>query len=204
MKKGFAPVLIILITLAILAVALTLFLKFRYSPWEEHPRELVSPPSPASDPTVNWKTFDEGPRTYKFINANFRYPEKWIQKSAATDFDSCDAYSIGPSDNSYDCGSDHFPQIYVKPLTAGDKLRCTNPKPVTVNSSSAIYCTEILQNEYKSFMYVVPKGTKIIDYFFEGKGLGNKGVSVWYTQRTNDPNLEKEFDQILSTFKFLD
>ena len=219
-RRGYlAPPVVIILALITIAVAATLILQAKFFSKDKTPSlapvaqasvqpstktQASPPPQSTTDEMADWKTFNEGPRTDKFINATFKYPSEWVQLSSATDNDSCNAFSVGPSDSKDFCGSNHFPQIYIKPLTAGDAVRCKETKKTVVNSYEAIYCTDVLTSEYKNTIYVTPKNTKITDYFFADKGIGNKGVAVWYTQELGWPNREKEFNQILSTFQFIE
>ena len=130
------------------------------------------------------------------------YPDKWQINTSATDTDSCDAFSISLPDTESYCGSEHFPPIYIKPLTAGDKLRCQNQEETIVNSYKAIKCTGVITSDLKIFFFNLRKDSKVTDYFFEGKGIDKKGVAMWFTQETGVESQEKIFNQILSTLKF--
>jgi len=163
--------------------------------------------------TANWQTYFENIMTYRFINATFKYPPDWKVNTSATDNDSCDALSIAPSDLVFYCGTPNFPPVYIKSLNTGErnplsvspKVRCTEIEELVINSQKAIGCKTTIENDTTIsendtyYIFKILKGTKIRDYYFP-----EKDIAFWYTQNPNQPNLEKEFDQILSTFQFLE
>ncbi len=198
MKKNnskFPGRLISLFVLAILfSTALTLAIgiylgKLYYAPPVEtavlpEPIVSTSPAVPTIDPTANWKIYESSDLEFQI-----RYSQEWLIKDTSI-------YSYDPGNY---LGEKPIPEKIVKcDFTLGNDLSSVNVKN-----------TEILQTEN-------PKITQLVTEYIDHKNFGpGSSTNIRYVFEQNsktislicfffDRTYEETFNQILSTFKFIE
>lgn len=73
MQKGFAPILIVILFAAVLAVGVLFYTNYSNNRTKISQNQQVTPtPSPTQDSTANWKTYNS-----PNVNFIFKYPSDW-------------------------------------------------------------------------------------------------------------------------------
>lgn len=189
-KRGFAPVIILLIVLVILAIAAAFYLGKKngtvtYSPT---PNPVSYSPSPTTDVTVNWKTYVNN--LWKF---SIKYPGDKLVACSPNDKDGLRLWTAP-----FDCpvGHDIFYEFSAigyktenykqyKTPTSTQKIMVAG-KEATMNNYTYDSSDGPLQSEGGSTEILIPVENGLIQLNVLG----------------NTPEKIARFNQILSTFKF--
>jgi len=163
---------------------------------------LQPTPSPSvtsvqeGDPTANWKTYQGTKWGFEL-----KYPPTWGFKEPTSSDKFLYLFSNGRSD-----GPGPNPFIYItqtiKPLDSSFAEFATQGSNEEIKKNFTYVKTSI--NGYSAFKTSgLPSGSGSLDYFLtpDGKSYVILGLSPYNGPGTE---IEKVFDQILSTFKFLD
>lgn len=193
-KKN-SPILIVAIILMLIAVLAAggylLWLKyFSGSGTTPTPTPIaIVTASPTPDPTANWKTY--GDQQSKFT---FKYPTDWTRSENSV------VSNITPTLPTYrDSGSDY----YVISTTFIDQNFSSWRDPRNQGQSSN-YTSGVLNGYQTHSAYDTPGQTPGYEILIE---YGNKMVEFDlfpYDRSYPDPKIIEIFDQILSTFKFIE
>ena len=208
MRRGFAPIIIIaLIAAFLIGIAATVGY-FKLKPQPTTTPQSTSTPADLSsdlsakylssvetqvleDKTANWKTFSDN----KF-GVSFKYPPSWKIKLPNTDA-MCNEDTIFLGYNSEalgGCGSSNFALVTISNgvrVGYGGISGCENEKTI----KSLIGGKQALKCEYENSSFF----KKRIEYYFpEDK------FAILYTQQSNYTDQQTIFNQILSTFQFLE
>ena len=184
-----------------------------YNAYQSKPKESTPPTKTATsgattspqssqpttnDETADWKTF-----TDSNLKISFKYPRSWAIKLPNTDPMCGDLILISPTEKELGfCGHDspaYFSLILITPSADSNNFcRDQTIQEVTVDQRSAVRCERVSQGPSEQFPSELPAESKQIEYY-----IGDTRFGVNYIQFPEKPNYEKEFELIISTFKFL-
>lgn len=156
------------------------------------PSDVLASPTPIADPTANWKTY-----TNNVHKISFKYPTDWTLSSkddqekfnASVNLtkDEATIHMIFGVDGIGGAGADYEGDSFVLDGNNVFKYNAHN----TYNNSQTIGITDSLKGSLGVLM--LKKKTYILNLNYPSK-YNTSGESI---------NLEQIFDQILSTFKFI-
>ena len=213
MHRGFAPILIFLvITVAVIAAGAWFFGFFGASynqlKIEDAPGPIATTPSSSPDETANWKTY-----TNKEIGISFQYPNNWNAKPYLTDdndgdLDMDSVVDLSPQDyQGVIVNLSYFENPNYLSLEEWDKKRkekagidfnLYEPTDLLLQTkisiSSASYREKGVCGSSPCEIYTLQHGDKIY------RLSSYKDIS---NSKDKYPGQKKIFDQILSTFKFI-
>lgn len=205
-EKGFGLIETLLV---IIALALVVFVGYYiYQNQQDSKEEAVMPKSVSAktvesetDPTEDWKTYTSTAGKY-----TLKYPSTWV---TASNPDLCDEkmFLLGPTEDSVGrCASDGGGEMmfYSYTVESGPQglqdeyYENIETKVVTVDGVKGQRQSGTVKNDTEG---IGPeKGTKEIVYTFKKNG---QIYTAQYTQNTNYPDVQKEFDLIVTkTLKF--
>ena len=213
MRKGFAPIVIVISLILLIPITYLIFLSID-RPWEDvHltaddlaqlQGKYTSPtPTPLSSETANPDLIGANWKTYKNSHLGFtiKYPEDWlINDCGGVDI------SLAPSTQLLGVCESGSPgliliQTGLDSTNYADEIKQLNPSDYdnfqkTIIADKEAIKTSIVQKEDT----YVPKGTKSITYSINFNG---RVLRINYIQLPKWGDYSKTFDQILSTFKFI-
>lgn len=206
-KKNYPPWIL---GILVLVVAVTVFTFYKFT---KENSKIQPAPSPSetslkkADPTANWKTY-----TNKNVGFTFKYPANWIENGDSLE------EKIGEND------VDEFSQkgisvrIYENSgsLNALEFLDTIFYKDYTDQGSKSLkeaYIKQYRENSYLKPATIDGKSVTSIEELIEPHG--SDGLGIWITIKENGlllrsypsadyQNQQKIFNQILSTFKFIE
>lgn len=207
-KKIGLTVIIILVVTGLIAGAYWFFIMNKESDTSDLtgpvPNPQVSTSTPSATPTA---TKDETTKLKTFkdeeLGITFMYPNDWVIKLPNTN-PTCgeDVVSLAPNKKYLGtCGSENFPMVFIKP-PLDSRIGCDelqDPEKVVIDGMEANKCESISEGPTNQDPGLAPKGTKRINYYFP-----DTKFAIWYFQYPDWPDHEKELEQIVSTFKFLE
>ncbi len=126
--------------------------------------------------TADWKTFSDSK-----MGVSFKYPSQWLVEPCDEDF------SVGPEGYLGTCHTENVPLIRIvqnQSYSPADTCSAQDRINTELGGETAVKC--IYKSTYGKFtVYYIAK----------------KKIAIWYYDKGID--YQKEFDQLVSTFKFL-
>lgn len=154
---------------------------------------LPSPITPMADKINNWKTY-----TNSNLGLTFKYPQNWIDPS------------VRPQSTHTEIGFD--PSNANLSIIIGFDYNQTTGKNITYSETISSATANLKSQEDflldgikgKKIIYTMGASTLDILYIVPVPNESGDILKIQYTIPHGDPDTSKLFDQILSTFKFLD